>query len=56
MLLTICNYFKKCFCKHEFEYTSNVLYFERREDFIPSCCKAVYICKKCGRIKRIIKY
>lgn len=53
MLLTICNYFKKCFCKHDFEFLKQVQVYERETDTMPIHRKLIYRCKKCGYVQKI---
>lgn len=53
MILTICNYFKKCFCKHDFELLNVLSVYETAFDERPYKVKYIYRCKKCGYVQKI---
>ena len=44
----IINYFRECFCKHEWELLREIVFYEYRTN-IPIGHKWAYKCKKCGR-------
>lgn len=43
----------KLFCLHEYEEKHYRNVMGQESDTLPLCTKVTYICKKCGKIKRI---
>lgn len=50
------NYFRSCFCKHDWELLAKVNVFYEESDTIPIGGKWTYRCKKCGWHKIIRNY
>lgn len=50
MLRKICNYFRECWCKHEFELLAQVTVDEL---LLGTSCHNTYRCKKCGFVQRV---
>lgn len=50
---SIFNYFKSCFCCHEFEFVKEIEKFKSNESKLPSSIELIYMCKKCGYIRKI---
>lgn len=45
------NYFRQCFCKHEFEFLNKVRIFENEKDSMPVSYKLLHRCTKCGYVQ-----
>ena len=45
------NYFRECFCKHDWEFINMTYVFEYDTDKKPIGKKWTYRCKKCGCMK-----
>ena len=50
MLRTICNYFRQCACKHEFEFLALV---KTTDPWVGTEHNQTYRCKKCGFVQRV---
>lgn len=50
MIRTICNYFRQCACKHEFEFLSLV---KTTDPWVGTEHCRIYRCKKCGFVQRV---
>lgn len=50
MFRFICNYFRQCACKHEFEFLAEV---RTHLDFGGVRHHQTYRCKKCGYVQRV---
>ena len=47
------NYIRSLFCCHEFELIKNANVYENQWDKYPIYTKRIYMCKKCGHVKRV---
>lgn len=46
------NYMHSCFCKHDYKPLGKVNIYESEVDKIPIKIQWIYLCNKCGRVKK----
>ena len=46
-------YIRSCFCKHELKFLRQVNIYDEFSGDMPSQIKHIYICPKCGFVKKI---
>lgn len=54
----IIDYIRSCFCKHEYDLVEHAViydFFDIRKQ-LPIGERMTYICKKCGRVKKVKTY
>ena len=53
MLRKLIQYFRSCFCNHDWEHLNSVNIFENNYSERPYVHKEIYRCKKCGYVQKI---
>ena len=53
MIKWLCNYLKECSCKHDYELLKEIKRYEHSFDDMPYAFESVYMCKKCGNVKKV---
>ena len=53
MIKWLCNYLKECGCRHDYELVKEITEYATSISTMPSSYINVYMCRKCGHVKKV---